>query len=287
MNVSVFRLSCIGLIVFLLLGQIGYSQITPPFRSSEDFSERVNLALRQVGHKMLLLQGDSTSSISPIQHSEYNYELTLQNFNYTALPTILDKALAEYDIITNYHTIVRECGNDTIKLGYSFKDYHSNSVPCQTRNTDYGCHSVMVKFTPEEMAMNESSLLPWPILVSLLLGFLVTLYWKDKIFKKSEEDDDSIKIGKFMYDPENQKLITNSADYELTFRENKLLKLLVDHKNTVVKRETILAEVWEDEGVIVGRSLDVFISRLRKFFNEDPSVQIKNVHSVGYRLLIS
>ena len=62
---------------------------------------------------------------------------------------------------------------------------------------------------------------------------------------------------------------------------------MAQHPNEVLSRDTLIAKVWEDEGVIVGRSLDVFISRLRKLLKGDDSVQIKTVHGVGYRLEVS
>ena len=81
--------------------------------------------------------------------------------------------------------------------------------------------------------------------------------------------------------PELQNL---AEEINLTFRENKLLSFLASQPNEVLKRADILAAVWEEEGVIVGRSLDVFISRLRKLLKPDSTVQIKTIHGIGYRL---
>ena len=74
--------------------------------------------------------------------------------------------------------------------------------------------------------------------------------------------------------------------HTLTYRENKLLHLFAHSPNEVLERAEIMARVWEDEGVVVGRSLDVFVSRLRKYLKADPAVQIKSVHGIGYRLEI-
>jgi DNA-binding response OmpR family regulator len=73
----------------------------------------------------------------------------------------------------------------------------------------------------------------------------------------------------------------------LTYRESKLLDFLVHHMGQVLARDEILAAVWEEEGIIVSRSLDVFISRLRKILNKNHSVVIKTVHGVGYRLEVN
>ena len=82
----------------------------------------------------------------------------------------------------------------------------------------------------------------------------------------------------------NQSVDIKQIKKELTFREAKLLHYFMKHPNQVLERENILSNVWEDEGVIVGRSLDVFVSRLRKILQADPALQIKNVHGVGYKL---
>jgi DNA-binding winged helix-turn-helix (wHTH) protein len=82
---------------------------------------------------------------------------------------------------------------------------------------------------------------------------------------------------------QNQQLLVKGQEKKLTFRETKLLHYLVEHANQVLDREQILAAVWQDEGMLVGRSLDVFVSRLRKLLQDDASINIASVHSVGYR----
>ena len=73
----------------------------------------------------------------------------------------------------------------------------------------------------------------------------------------------------------------------LTFREAKLLNYLIQNANQVLDRERILEAIWQDEGMLVGRSLDVFISRLRKLLHEDENIKIVSVHGVGYRFEIT
>ena len=82
----------------------------------------------------------------------------------------------------------------------------------------------------------------------------------------------------------NQQLSVNGTVVDLTAKEAKLLHLFCLNKNKVLNRDIIQKAIWEDEGYFVGRSMDVFISRLRKILSIDPSVSIVNVHGVGYRL---
>ena len=85
----------------------------------------------------------------------------------------------------------------------------------------------------------------------------------------------------------NQQLSVNGTLVDLTTKEAKLLHLFCLNKNKVLNRDIIQKAIWEDEGYFVGRSMDVFISRLRKILSIDPSVSIVNVHGVGYRLEVS
>ncbi len=91
-------------------------------------------------------------------------------------------------------------------------------------------------------------------------------------------------FGDFKFDFNNQLLSINGKATKLTNKEARLLKMLVQHKNQVVERDVIMKTIWEDDGYFVARSMDVFISKLRKYLAPDPSVTIKNVHGVGYRL---
>ena len=93
-----------------------------------------------------------------------------------------------------------------------------------------------------------------------------------------------LQFGQSKLDVANQHLYINGHQKELTFRETKLLQYFVINTNQLLKREDLLENVWGNEGVIVGRSLDVFVSRLRKALKADTSLQIKTVHGVGYRM---
>lgn len=91
-------------------------------------------------------------------------------------------------------------------------------------------------------------------------------------------------IGKYNFDYPNYQLNINGQTKKLTQREADLLKYLLDHKNQIIKRGDILKTIWGEDDYFLGRSLDVFISRLRKYLNEDPSLKIENIHGVGFRL---
>ena len=94
-------------------------------------------------------------------------------------------------------------------------------------------------------------------------------------------------IGRFTFVPEDLRLSANNETIALTQRETELLAFLCEHPNKVLKREEILLHVWGKNDFFLGRSMDVFLARLRKLLATEPSVNIETIHKVGYRFTIS
>lgn len=99
--------------------------------------------------------------------------------------------------------------------------------------------------------------------------------------------EENFNIGAFSFNFTNLTLHHTSGSKILTHKEAEVLKLLCENKNRVLKREEILKAVWGDDDYFLGRSMDVFISKLRKYLKEDSSVQIVNYHGVGFRLEVT
>ncbi|HTP13370.1 MAG TPA: response regulator transcription factor [Bacteroidota bacterium] len=95
-----------------------------------------------------------------------------------------------------------------------------------------------------------------------------------------------VKLGKLKFDRDRQLLHSRAGDQKLTSKESELLELFCAHRNEIVARNDILKSVWGDDSYFNGRSLDVFISRIRKYLSADPSVEIKNAHGKGYKLAV-
>ncbi|MBK7220488.1 MAG: response regulator transcription factor [Saprospiraceae bacterium] len=92
-------------------------------------------------------------------------------------------------------------------------------------------------------------------------------------------------IGKLTFDYKNLTISAGDSEKTLTQREADLLKLLIENKNNVIKREEILERVWGQNDYFLGRSMDVFISRLRKYLSDDENLKIDNIHGVGFKLI--
>ena len=98
---------------------------------------------------------------------------------------------------------------------------------------------------------------------------------------------EKINIGRFVFDAKNMLLILDGKEQPLTRKEAALLKVLYDNKNDLVTRKKVLKMIWGNNDYFIGRSMDVFIARLRKYLKADPNVKILTVHGVGFRLVVT
>ncbi len=101
--------------------------------------------------------------------------------------------------------------------------------------------------------------------------------------KKNATNIHEYTVGKFRFDPAEHLLSTEAERISLTQRESELLKLFLENRNKVLKREQILTALWGDDSYFMGRSLDVFISRLRKLLANEKGISIENLHGVGFK----
>jgi DNA-binding response OmpR family regulator len=93
------------------------------------------------------------------------------------------------------------------------------------------------------------------------------------------------KIGRFTFDSVQQKLTMEEQVYKLTSKENQLLKLLVENKNDILDRSTALKKIWHDDSYFNARSMDVYITKIRKYLKKDPQLELMNVHGTGFKLI--
>jgi DNA-binding winged helix-turn-helix (wHTH) protein len=128
----------------------------------------------------------------------------------------------------------------------------------------------------------------------VLLGVTFFIVRFGKILTPQNQDNAIIKealqelavLGKFLFDVKDQRLLLGSEVISLTDKECKILELLNKSFGELISRETLMQEIWINEGVITGRSLDMFVSKLRKKLSSDPELRITNVHGKGYKLEI-
>ncbi|MEP7196770.1 MAG: response regulator transcription factor [Saprospiraceae bacterium] len=107
---------------------------------------------------------------------------------------------------------------------------------------------------------------------------------RSRVFEAPTQEIE-IQVGIYKYMPHEYQLNLNTEIRILTQRESELLDYLIKNKNKVIKRSAILESLWGEDDYFMGRSLDVFISRLRKYLGEDSSIKIDNIHGIGFKFV--
>lgn len=119
----------------------------------------------------------------------------------------------------------------------------------------------------------------------------VLLMRLNAIFRRTAQGDrqsatsNQFKIGNYIFDHTRQLLVFDNNEQKLTSKESELLKLLCENPNDVLDRSAALKEIWHDDSYFNARSMDVYITKLRKFLKEDESIELINVHGVGFKLV--
>jgi DNA-binding response OmpR family regulator len=106
-----------------------------------------------------------------------------------------------------------------------------------------------------------------------------------RVDPQKHEDEDIYRIGKFIFNPLKQTLEIGTKTQKLTTKESELLKLLCRNKNEILERNYALRTIWIDDNYFNARSMDVYITKLRKFLKDDPGITILNVHGKCYKLI--
>jgi DNA-binding response OmpR family regulator len=119
------------------------------------------------------------------------------------------------------------------------------------------------------------------------VGFVFWGYFKPQKATTVVQNDNVFDLGSVLFDAKNRKLMLGEKTIDLTGTEARVLIIFALSPNEIIERSRIQKEIWVDEGVIVGRSLDMFISKLRKKLEIDPNIKIVVIRSKGYRLEVN
>lgn len=262
---------------------------------SDDFAENREIRLRNVGHQILLASGDSTSRVLPIRRiSKIEFILVFENpfqFDPDSLVKVIHKSLGEglvnEEAEDKYQVNVMECMDNQVVYSYQMSSHQDKTlIPCKGRLQPKDCYSIKIRFEQNSIRASNFSV---PIIFGVLtFGFLFFFYKKSTKPNGNKKKDNSqfVEIGKFELYQSKQLLKIGIEEIQLSQKENKLLTLFASHQNEMLERDRLLKEIWEDEGVFVGRSLDMFVSKLRKKLTQDPNIELKNIRGRGYVLQV-
>jgi DNA-binding response OmpR family regulator len=124
-----------------------------------------------------------------------------------------------------------------------------------------------------------------PFSIEELIIRMKALLSPDRLVQTTNVAQEAVIIGNYVFDPVKNYISYNNKVQKLTSRESEILRTLYINRNRIIERKKLLESMWGDDDFFTGRSLDVFITKLRKHLREDASVQIINVRGVGYKLV--
>lgn len=278
--------------IFLIVLAFVLWSFYPQENDKNDFSEKIKITLRQVGNQLLLFNQDSTSLVLPIKELETDkFQISFQkelSFEPSVLVEIVKLNLEKSAVEENYRVEVIECLNNEVSYSYEINaDEEKTIIPCAGRVLPENCYTIQIKFLQKNNPKSSNRYLLY-IFIPILLGIVYRKYSdkKSNVLREDSKDSKTV-LGSFIFYPEQNKLVKKAKEIALSKKECELLEIFIANANQVVKREELTKRVWEDNGVIVGRSLDTYISKLRKKLQEDDAIKLTNIHGVGYKLEIN
>jgi DNA-binding winged helix-turn-helix (wHTH) protein len=262
-------------------------------QESDNTNPKNEIILRKIGHELLISSKDSTSKVLPIKMLSANeFQIRFENkfsFMPDSLVAIVEKNMARSTFPREYSVNVLKCSSKEVSYGFlvSLKDKET-IIPCIGRNMPNDCYIISIKFIPTSTLFfsNKTLFFIFIILVLSVLFWFIFNRKKEKIFHQKESTK-NIQIGKYFFYHEQHYVEYDDVKIVLTAKESKLLYIFFTSPNEIIDRNILQKEVWENEGVIVTRSLDMFISKLRKKLDKDPLINIVNIHGIGYKLEIN
>ena len=253
---------------------------------------RTEVLLRRIGHEVLLQSGDSTSRVLPLKKIAANeYEISFENkltFQTDSLVNTTQRLLSKDKFISDYVVTVRNCGTSTIAYGYAIsKNKKDDIVACLGRRQPKACYKINIKFKADGITNSSYKYIFGGFSLLAFVGFIFLKSAKPKREVPKEDTTEIITFGSVIFDVQKRQLTINGTNSALTGTETRLLLIFALAPNEIIERSRLQKELWEDEGVIVGRSLDMFISKLRKKLEPDPTSALVVVRNKGYKLEVT
>ena len=249
------------------------------------FDHTVSVALYEVA--------DTMSEHAVVEKKSDNYFFVTVNAKATneEIDTLIRREFSKRAIALDYEIGIYNAEDDSLIHG-KYVEYPS-LVPQfesgEERDDVQKNFAVLFSGRGGEYLTREEFWIQILILISL---FSTTFFYGFNYLKSADEKTDdrleqAFRLNNTLLDYHNQLLHVKGETHKLTYKENQILKLLFEKPNEVIERDEFLNKVWEKDGFFVARSMDVFISRIRKYLREDSSLKIENLRSIGYKLSVN
>jgi DNA-binding winged helix-turn-helix (wHTH) protein len=260
---------------------------------NDDFSiARREVLLRRIGHELLLQSGDSTSRVLPVQKiTENEYRISFEKeftFKPEYLVNTIRRLLAKDPLASDYVVNVLNRAKAGVVYGYAIsKNKKDDIVSCVGRVQPTARYSIDIKFKPTGINTAKKGYLLGSLSCLAFVGFIFLRSVKPRSTPSNGERTRIFTFGSVSFNPQDRQLIINNKNIDLTGTETRLLLIFALSPNETIARSRLQKEIWEDEGVIVGRSLDMFISKLRKKLEPDPNINIVVIRGKGYKFEVN
>lgn len=253
---------------------------------------RREVLLRKIGDELLTQSGDSRSRVLPVKKiAENEYQISFENeltFQPDSLVNTTRRLLANDPLASDYVVNVLNCSNSSVVYGYAIsKDKRDDIVACKGRVQPRGCYMVNIKFKPKGIITAKKGYLLGSLSILAFVGFVFFRSVKPRKAGSGNQNTGILTFGSVVFNAQERQLVINKNTIDLTATEARLLLIFALSPNQTIERSRLQKEIWEDEGVIVGRSLDMFISKLRKKLEPDPNISIVVIRGKGYKLEVS
>ena len=259
-------------------------------KENEMTEKHLEVVLRDLGHQLLLTAKDSSSRVLPVKKlNENTYQISFQNdfgFISDTLINLIQRTFQKNGLADDYIVNLRKCKQNETVFAFEINNHIGNLTPCRGRTLEVGCYVIEMEF----LKKNKFNFF-WLLLLIIPLS-VVGFYVKDTFRKKAvkepiPDNNDFIQLGNFQFYAADNVLKSETKSIALSEKETKALKIFAENINQIVERETLMKEIWEDEGIVViSRNVDVLVSKLRKKLSDDNSFKFINVHGRGYKFII-
>jgi DNA-binding winged helix-turn-helix (wHTH) protein len=281
------------LFAWMVLSLVFATMVAFSISDNDDFdTARREVLLRRIGHEILLQAGDSTSRVLPVKKiSENEYQISFENeltFQTDSLVITTQRLLKNDPLGSGYVVNVLNCDSSTVAYGYAISNNKKNDiVACLGREQPIACYRINVKFESNKIATTRSKYFLGSLSVLAFAGFIVLGRRQPRKVIPNTQGNKTYALGSIVFDPQKRQMLSADKTIELTGTETRLLLIFASSPNETIERSRLQKEIWEDAGVIVGRSLDMFISKLRKKLAIDPKINIAVIRGKGYMLEVS
>ncbi len=260
---------------------------------SDDFDiARREVLLRRIGDKLLSQSGDLTSRVLPVKKiAENDYQISFENkltFQPDSLVNTASRLLGKDPLASDYVVNVLNSGNANVAYGFAISNNKKNDIiACIGREQPKAAYTIDIKFKPTGITTAKNGYLLGSLPFLAFVGFVFFRSVKPRRAAHGDQNTGILTLASVLFDAKKRQLTINGKTIDLTGTETRLLLIFALSPNQTIARSRLQKEIWEDEGVIVGRSLDMFISKLRKKLELDPNINIVVVRGKGYKLEIS